>query len=360
MAINRRALYLLQELRAQIGAQADDVVRNLTASWVKAWDVLDDAWTGAVDELVEWMAANGGAYPPPWRLARLQRLAVATSRTQATLNVLTAQAATQTAAAAAEAVALTAAAEPGVMAAQLPARAAAAAARAYATRVPPTALEAIVLRVRQQVHAAHWPLSRDAVEAMHRALVIGVAVGDNPRASARRMIRNVQGAFNGGLTRAMNLARTETLDAYRDTAAQVHTANADVLAGWVWIASLGPRCCPGCWGMHGTVHPLEEPGPLDHQQGRCARMPKVKPWRELGYDLDEPDDDVPDAMAALLALPEPDQRAVMGPRRLALLTAGQVTMADLPARRETAAWRPSYVPRSVARLEQIAARRPRG
>jgi hypothetical protein len=171
------------------------------------------------------------------------------------------------------------------------------------------------------------------------------------------MLRNVEGAFNGGLNRALNVARTELLDAYREASAHVHTANEDVLDGWTWIATLDRRTCPSCWGMHGTHHPLSQPGPWDHQSGRCARIPKLKSWIDLGIDLPEDEDLTPNAERRFADLSDDDQRAIMGPGRLALLKAGKVTLADLPVRRDTPAWRPSYVPRNLAQLDRVAVRR---
>lgn len=109
--------------------------------------------------------------------------------------------------------------------------------------------------------------------------------------------------------------------------------------------------------MHGTHHPLTQPGPWDHQQGRCGRVPKVKSWEELGIPGIEPADVLPDAQRRFAALPVRDQLAIMGPGRLALLNSWRVGWSDLPARRETPAWRPSYVPRPVRELQALADRR---
>lgn len=264
MAVDARTLWLLRQLRAAVGGEADTVVRTLTAAWVAAWDDLGRVWQAAIVELADLVDATG-QWPPPWRLARLARLAAATAQTRSALDTLAAQTTIAAAAAAGNAIAATAAAEPAIIAAQLPADLAAAAVERYAALVLPSALEAIAVRARQQITVRAWPLSVEATEAMRRALVAGVATGGNPREVARRMLRDVEGHFNGGLSRALNVARTEILDAYRATAEHVHDANADVLRGWRWLSDLGARTCPGCWGMHGTEHDLTEPGPQGHQ-----------------------------------------------------------------------------------------------
>jgi hypothetical protein len=355
--ITARSLRLLQQLRKTIGGHADDAVRAMTASWLHSWRTLAGEWVTALDQIAD-QVERTGRWPTAYDLNRLDRLARATARTRAALDALSAQAGATAGTGAAQIVTATAAAEPGMVAAQLPAAIAADGLRAYVKRIVPTALESITVRCQQQIYQRLWPLSADAVDAMRRRLVVGIAVGDNPRVAARAMVRDVEGAFNGGLSRAMTLARTEMLDAYRDTSAYTHQANRDVVDSWVWIAALGPRCCPGCWAMHGTEWPVDQPGPWDHQQGRCARMPKVKPWRELGYDVDEPAGSlVPDAKARYAALTPGQRLTIMGPRRAALLDSGVINLADLAVKRDTAAWRPSYVPMPVRDLEKIAARR---
>ncbi|MFI7608910.1 phage minor head protein [Micromonospora sp. NPDC049366] len=356
MAVTRRTLWLLRALRVEVGDHTDEAVRALTAAWVQAWDLLDAEWHAAMADVVALYAATD-RWPAPWQLARIDRLAAAQQQTATALAALAATTNTTVGAGAVEVIAATAAAEPAIMASQLPARLAAAALDTYTARITPTVLETIASRARAQIHADTWPLTDDAVQAMRRALVAGVATGAHPTEAARSMVRQVEGAFNGGLGRALNIARTEMLDAYRDTSAAVHAANADVLDGWTWVATLDRRTCPSCWGMHGTHHPLTQPGPWDHHQGRCARMPKVKSWVELGIPDVEGEDLTPDAEKVFAALPRDEQLAVMGPGRLALLTAGRINFSDLAARRDSLAWRPSYVPRPVRDLEALAARR---
>lgn len=356
MAVTNRTLWLLAQLRDQVGGRTDDAVRDLTKAWAAAWSEVSDAWRAAVTEIVEEYVALG-VWPPPWKLARLARLNATTVRTQQTLAGLTATTVALASAGVDDVIAATVAAEPAIMASQLPAALATAAVKTYAANVVPSALEAIALRARQQITVTTWPLSPDATEAMRRSLIRGVATGAHPSEAARDMVSRVQGDFNGGLSRALNIARTEMLDAYREASGHVHDANADVLDGWTWIATLDRRTCPSCWGMHGTHHPLTQPGPWDHHSGRCARMPKVKSWAELGIDLPEDEDLTPNAQARFDDLPEQDQRAILGPGRLALLKAGKITLADVPVRRDNPGWRPTYVPRTIAQLEHVARRR---
>ena len=205
-------------------------------------------------------------------------------------------------------------------------------------------LDAIVQRATTQITSRMWALSDEASEAMRRRLIQGVAAGRNPRETARLMVADVQDTFDGGLARAQVIARTETIDAYRAGAKAQHEANSDVLQGWVWLANLSERTCPSCVVMHGTEHDLNEPGPLDHQQGRCSRMPLVKPELVPGT----PTPKVESGPEWLARQPEGVQRSVLGPRRYEAWKAGDYPASRWAVRRESAAWRPSYGPGPIS------------
>lgn len=362
MAISRETLRLIRNLRSAVGGFADDAVRDITRAWVAAWRTLEPLWVTVARDLVDW-AQQHGRWPTPVEIARWVSVERAADATVDALDALTASTTTAVTAGAAASITATVAAEPVVIASQVPASAQAAFAAQAAAVILPSALDVIRTRVAQAIVAQTRPLSTDAYAAVRRELVRGVELGDNPQVAARRMVAAVNGAFEGGLSRANNIARTEVLDAYRTTSRYAHDAASDVLDGWVWLATItgrtADRTCPSCWAMHGTTHPLSEPGPLDHQSGRCARAPKVKPWPALGFDVPEPVDATPDARALFAALPRDRQVAILGARRLALLDSGLIGWDDIPARRDSDAWRPSYVPRPVRDLERLARRRQR-
>ena len=201
-------------------------------------------------------------------------------------------------------------------------------------------LDAIVQRATTQITSRMWALSDQASEAMRRRLIQGVAAGRNPRETARLMVRDVQDNFDGGLARAQAISRTETIDAYRAGAKAQQEANSDVLQGWVWLANLSARTCPSCVAMHGTEHALDEPGPLDHPQGRCSRMPLVKPELVPGA----PKPVIESGPEWLARQPEGVQRSVLGPRRFEAWQDGDYPVSRWAVRRESPDWRASYAP----------------
>lgn len=121
----------------------------------------------------------------------------------------------------------------------------------------------------------------------------------------------------------------------------------DILAGWQWVAELSERTCASCVAMHGTIHPLDEPGPLDHQQGRCTRTPVTKTWKQLGFEgIDEPEGFAKpgDGEKWLAKQPEDVQRHILGNRGLEAWQAGAWPSSQWARRRTTDGWRDSYTP----------------
>ncbi|MGI5233854.1 phage minor head protein [Actinoallomurus sp. CA-142502] len=350
MAIRRDTLALARELRRAVLDVADEQTRRLVQAWARAWDTIVDELTAALDELVR---LAGDDRPTRAQLARAARLHRALVLAQTQLEQLALQGGADLREAVAGVVSRTATDTAKIIASQLPAAAGDKATLATSLdRAQAATLHAIVVRTSEQITSLLRPLSADATEAMKRELVRGVAVGDNPRETARRILQRLEGAFNGGLQRALVIARTEILDAHRAAATAQQAANSKLLAGWIWHAELTRRTCPSCWAKNGTLHPLDEPGPLDHQQGRCSRMPKTKSWTDLGFDIPEPPDLLPDARQVFAALPRADQVHIMGAARLDALQRGQIAWADLPQRRTTAGWRDSWAPAPLRDLLQ--------
>jgi SPP1 gp7 family putative phage head morphogenesis protein len=355
VAISRSTLALLRSLRVTIGAEADEAVRAITRGWVRAWDELAPAWRAAILDVVAQAAANQ-RWPSAFELRRIERLATSARASQEALIRLSREAGVIITDGAGRIIKVDADMEPRLIASQLPAAERPAALVRFAGRIGPGALSAIVARTTGQITSTLRPLSAEAYEAMQRALIQGIAVGDNPRTVARDMLARVEGAFNGGLSRAVVISRTEMLDAYRAASAYSHAVNSDVLAGWTWTATLDRRTCVSCWSMHGRTFPLDTPGPLDHQSGRCARCPQTRSWSDLGFrGISEPPSAMSDARAKFDSLPRDQQLAIMGPARLAALQSGRLAWDDLAVQRHSTGWRTSYVPVRVSDLPREAA-----
>lgn len=196
-------------------------------------------------------------------------------------------------------------------------------------------------------------LGPDAAREARKALTTGLALGESPRTIARR----ARSAFGGNLTRAMTVARTETLRAYRESSRRSYEANDDVVTGWVWHAAADGRTCGFCWAMHGSEHPLEEKM-ATHPNCRCAALPRTKTWAELGFDVDEPEDGVRRGADLFAELPDSQQRNVLGPAKHAAYEAGALKLDDLAGFARSRRWGRTGRERSLT--EVVGAERARG
>lgn len=343
MAINDETLRLAKAMRITIDAEVDATTRTVVRAWARAWDEIRATWAEALMDLAA--AAQNGQWPSRMDIVRAERAQAALLAATDAIGDLAEQTGVHVTDAVGRVVNMTPEWQAQLLASQMPPEAGTRADLVTRfDRMDPLTLSRITERTAQQITAATYRLSVSAQDAIRRTLIRGVVVGDNPRKAAREMLRRTEGAFNGGLTRALTIARTEILDAHRETAQGAQVANEDVMASWIWQAQLDARTCPSCWGMHGTEHDIAEHGPDDHQQGRCARLPKTKTWRELGFDLDEPASILPDARTVFDGLPQVQRLAIMGPARLQALDDGLVGMLDMAQRRSTPGWRDSWAP----------------
>ena len=180
---------------------------------------------------------------------------------------------------------------------------------------------------------ALWPT---AVEQMSETLVKGIALGWNPRRTARAM----RDGIAGGLDKALTIARTETMRAYRMATVEGYRES-NVVSGFRRLAAKDGRTCMACLMSDGETFPLES-DLTDHPNGRCVAVPILvgrdgPTWR-TGREWFE-------------GLPEEKRRDMMGTKRF---DSWQDKGWDLGALRRNAhndTWGDS--PR-VATLEELA------
>lgn len=325
MTVNRRTLAALLDQQKTLDAIQDGQQRALAARWAKTWDRLESELRTRTLEIAQ-LGDDVGVDAIVRRIKASRALSDVTG--QLTSLLATSQAMSSSNAQA------------------MIARAASDQQALIATQLPPGftvnllrhdtgQLDAIVKRTLHQITVRHYHLNARATESMKQALVNAVAIGDNPVTAAEHMVRAVQGEFEGGLARATVIARTEQLDAYRSAAQLEQNSHADVMAGWTWCASLSPRTCPSCLSMHGTVHDADEPGPIDHHQGRCARVPVTKTWEQLGFHgIPEPPGALKpgDGIRWLEQQPGDVQSKIMGPKRLDAWKSGDYPPEDWSVR----------------------------
>ena len=337
MSITDVTLDLTRSMRLELDMHVDDTTRAIARQWSAAWDELSAEWRDAISDLL-----TKDGWPSRSKVLRAERAQRALRVTREALDELAKQAGVRIVDSVPAMVEAMQAWQQSVAASQLP----------YGgltdwARVDDKALQAIVKRTAGQVEKITRRLPREQQAVMKQTLIRGVAVGDSPREAARTMMSRLGGRFDGGRRRAETIARTEMLDASRASARAGRMANADVLAGWTWTSTLDRRTCPACLGMHGTEFPLDAPGPEGHQNCRCVAVERLKPWRDLGFDMDDMPSELPNAREWWESQPVAVQNDIMGAERARRLRSGDLSWDQLAVRRDNPGWRPSWTVRPL-------------
>ena len=177
-------------------------------------------------------------------------------------------------------------------------------------------------------------LGPEASVSIRKALIAGVATGQNPRVIARQ----IRQALGGNLVRALTIARTEVLRSYRESSRRSYQANRDVVKGWIWHSALGRRTCAACWAMHGTFHRLDERLD-DHPRGRCAMVPVTKTWEELGFKgISEAPPQIEKGVDLFQKLTDAEKETILGKAGFQAYKAGVVKLEDFVGRRLSRRW----------------------
>ena len=176
----------------------------------------------------------------------------------------------------------------------------------------------------------------DSVEGLTQALVDAILTGINPRETARLM----RDGFGVGLNRALNIARSEQLRAYRLASLQNYQRSG-VVEGYKRLSARDTRVCPACLlADNGTVYPLSQPFE-EHPQGRCTAVPVVKGLPVVTWPTGE---------TWLMSLDPANQLAILGRGRFNLWRAGTIQLADLVSRKDDPVWGGSLVPTLIRYL----------
>ncbi len=203
-------------------------------------------------------------------------------------------------------------------------------------RLPKSAVENMIgfLGNGSPLNTLLGQLPRQARQVIADELVEAVALGRNPRVTARR----IREALGGNLARALTISRTESLRAFREVHHKTFSENDDILAGWIWMAGL-QRACPACIALHGTIHPVTE-RMNSHVNCRCVQLPLLK-GQTLQIQTGEEWFSKQSAEV---------QRQVFGNRAAyEALKSGRLTLKDFVGRRDDPRWGSSYYALSARR-----------
>ena len=265
MAVSPDTLRLLDGMRISMSEPVDAQAERIILAWATAWNELAAEWDAALADLIA--TSKDGRWPSRRDILRAKRVQRALEATRQAIFDLADDLPITVAQALPAMTDEAAQWSRRLAASQFPTQAGTAVTvMGTFGRLDTRALTAIVARTTEQVTSLTRPLTPQMEREMKSALIRGIAVGDNPRTAAADMLARLEGVFNGGRNRALVIARTEMLSAYREANRVGEESMKDVLQGWTWCAALDRRTCPSCLAKHGTEHPLAEAGPLGHQQ----------------------------------------------------------------------------------------------
>lgn len=348
MPVTAETVRLQNQIRFAINQITDAQTRDLVRAWAIAWDEVSPDLTQVLLEML-----TSGDQVTRAQLLRSTRLKIVLTKIADELERLTTGTGIRITGDLRDVINVVGGAHASVIDSQLPAAALRSWDVAQWSMVDEKAVDAIVRRTTRQITSRLRPLSGQSASAVRRELIRGVASGASPRITASRIVARAEGKFNGGLTRALAIARTETLDAHRAGAHMARQLNADVLGGWQWHCELSKRSCPACIAQDGSLHPLDEAGPNDHVNGRCTALPVTKSWKDLGFDIPEPPPIRTDAGDWFEQLPAADQRQVLGPARYEAWARGEYPMSSWSTTKHNDGWRDSV---QVSRAPQRGGR----
>jgi SPP1 gp7 family putative phage head morphogenesis protein len=174
-----------------------------------------------------------------------------------------------------------------------------------------------------------------AGQAVATALTDAIIRGQNPTRTASQ----IRAALGGNMNRALTIARTETMRAYREASHRTLTQNGDILQGWVWVASFSRRTCASCLALAGSVHRLEE-RMESHPRCRCSQAPLIRGQKvefEKGEDWFRRQDAI-------------TQRDILGSNiALQAYRRGDATLLDFVGRQNSPKWGQPYYQLSTRR-----------
>ena len=194
----------------------------------------------------------------------------------------------------------------------------------------------------------------EAADKAGNALVLGITLGESPR----RIASLVQNALGISRNRALTVARTEMLRAYRTSNLENFRANSAVVSQWQWNCSKSPRTCVACLAMDGSLHDLDEE--LDeHCNGRCSPIPVTKSWADIldGTGIDTSDiedtnlDDLQTGAEWFDDQSESVQRGILGSQAAYDLYASGTPLSAFVGRSHSADWGNSIYTKSAKDVE---------
>ena len=196
-------------------------------------------------------------------------------------------------------------------------------------RINTSAVEHVtaIARAGQPLHDLMSLAYGNAADGMLRELTTGIALGQNPRETARRMR---QDGLSRGYSHTELVARDIHNRTYRAATREQYLAST-VVEGYIRLAAKNDRTCLACLALDGAIYATNEFMEL-HPQDRCTMVPNVRGLPRPAF---------PVARDWFAQQDAATQRRIMGPGRYEAYQAGRFTWAQLVSKRDNEVWGPS-------------------
>ena len=183
------------------------------------------------------------------------------------------------------------------------------------------------------------------VPGVKDAIGEGIALGKGPRETAE-LVRVAGGM---PLARALVITRTETNRAYREATRLQYANNSQVVKGYRRMCAKDDVTCLACIALDGELYALDEPL-NEHPNGRCALVPEVVDYHDLGLDM--PETPRPQNARDWLSGQSSDlQRQVLGGARYDAWKAGEIQLNQLATLKRNPVWGDTAVVRPIRDIQ---------
>jgi len=183
------------------------------------------------------------------------------------------------------------------------------------------------------------------VPRVKEAIGEGIALGKGPRETAE-LVRVAGGM---PLSRALVITRTETNRAYREATRLQYANNSQVVKGYRRNCAKDDTTCLACIALDGELYALDEPL-NEHPNGRCALIPEVIDYHDLGLDMPETPRP-PNARDWLSNQSEDVQRNILGDTRFDAWKSGDIQLNQLASVKRNPVWGDTAVVRPIRDIQ---------
>lgn len=321
----------IDDFRQRLLLQEADQMRAMARRWLEVERRLEAQVGLLANEVME--MSQAGESVSQWRIARLERYQNLLAQAKAETNGYMAWAADEMAERQARMLAM------GIDSAQATIRASYLDAGGFGAYFDLLPVEAVNFAIGYA--GDNTPLGKllrkdypKTIASLTQALIDGVTMGRNPRETAKAMLD----AMAGNLDRALTIARTEQIRAFREASRQQMIASG-VVEGYIRRAALNDRTCIACLALDGKEYPTDELMEV-HPNDRCFMQPKIKGLQPVGMQSGA------DWFASLSAA---EQRDMLGPERYDLFASG-TNFSNFAGTYVDPVWGPSVRVRPVSEL----------